>query len=246
MNRLRRRAGAPSLARGERDAGPSSGGMVPVRDANGAVSEAYRMLRTNLLYAHIDSPPKVVAVTSAGPREGKSTTCANLGVSLAQAGKRVLILDCDLRKPSLHELFELRGEAGVIDVLAGESAIEGVWYEPVGDLKVVPVGHVPPNATEIMNSWRFAELLGWARGEFDYVLLDTPPVRLVSDAAVLAKHGDGVLLVLDAKTASKKSLRQAMKVLKGVGANVIGTVLNKVKISKRDSYGYGSGYYGDW
>ena len=109
---------------------------------------------------------------------------------------------------------------------------------------MVPVGHVPPNAAEILNSWRFGELLAWARQEFDYVLLDTPPARLVSDAAVLAKHGDGVLVVLDAKEASKRSLRQAMKVLEKVGANVLGTVTNKVKVSRRDAYGYGYGYYG--
>ena len=221
-----------------------SGNLVCVRDPKGEGSEAYRMLRTNLLYAGVDSPSKVIAVTSAGSREGKSTTCANLGVSLAQAGKSVLLLDCDLRRPSQHDIFWLRGKSGLIDTLAGERTLPEVWHEPVPGLKVAPAGHVPPNATEILNSWRFAELLAWARQEFDYVLLDTPPASLVSDAAVLSRHGDGVLLVLDASEASKKSLRHAMRVLDGVGANVIGTVMNRVRTRKKDGYGYGYGYRG--
>lgn len=234
-------------ARGDRNASLLAGGLVSLREPKSPAAEAYRMLRTNLLYADIDSPPKVVAVTSAESREGKSTTCANLAVSLVQAGKSVLLLDCDLRRPSQHEMFRLRGKSGLVDALAGERTLPEVWHEPVEGLKVVLVGHVAPNAAEIINSWRFGELLAWARQEFDYVLLDTPPARLVSDAAVLAKHGDGVLLVLDAREVSKKSLRQAMRVLERVGANVLGTVMNKVKISKRDDYdyGYGSEYYGD-
>ena len=219
--------------------------LITAHQPLGVASEAYRMLRTNLLYSVVDNPPRSVVLTSAGAQEGKSITCANLGIALKQVGKSVLILDCDLRKPMQHELFGLSFSPGLVEVLAGEHTIQRVWQEPLPGLKVVSAGHTPPNPAEILSSRRLAELLNWAREEFDYVLVDTPPVRLVSDSAILAKQGDGVLLVLDVQEASKKSLRQAVKTLEGVGATVLGTVMNNVKISKRDeNYGYIGRYYG--
>lgn len=229
---------------GGRDGKDLSEELVTFHDPMDVTSEAYRMLRTNLFYALIDDPPKVVVVTSSNPREGKSTTCANLGVVLANAGKNVLIVDCDLRNPVEHKLFGIESSSGLLDVLSGARRLEAVWSEPVSGLKVVPAGHTPPNPSEVLSSRRFTEFLDRVRQEFDYVLLDTPPVCLVSDSAILAKNGDGVLLVLDAQETSKRTLRRAMHILEGVGANVIGTVMNKTKVSKEDKYGYVSGYYG--
>jgi capsular exopolysaccharide synthesis family protein len=201
--------------------------LVAVQDPAGAVSEAYRMLRTNLFYARVDTPPKVIVLTSPGGNEGKSTTVANLGVTLAQAGKNTLILDCDLRKPAQHKIFRTRGIGGLVDVLVGEQDPQEVWHEPIPGLKLMPAGAPPPNPAEMLTSRRLAEFLGQMRGEFDYVLVDTPPVGYASESAALAANGDGVLLVLDSQHTRKGALRQALRRLGSVGANVLGTVMNK-------------------
>jgi capsular exopolysaccharide synthesis family protein len=212
--------------------------LVTVLNPTSAGSEAYRTLRTNLLYALVDEPPKVIVLTSPGPAEGKSTTCANLGVVLAQAGMNNLILDCDFRKPVMHRFFDIRNLDGVVDVLIGERKLQEVWKEPVEGLKVVPVGTVPPNPTELLSTQRFSKLLASFREAFDYVLIDAPSVMPVSDSAILATQGDGVLLVLDAQNTRKGSVRQAMRSLEAVGASVIGTVMNNVKATQQSYYYY--------
>lgn len=214
--------------------------LVTLLDPNGAASEAYRNLRTSLLYSPADVPPKVIVVTSANPQEGKSTTCANLGVVLAQAGKETLILDCDLRKPVVHKVFSFRNLRGLLDVLVGESRLQEVWHEPVPGLKVVSTGPMPTNPAEVLSTRRFAELIAAVRKEFDYVLIDASPIGLVSDPAIVAAQGDGVILVLDAQNTRQGSVRKGMRSLEAVGANVLGTVMNGVKVSKGGYYGYGS------
>jgi capsular exopolysaccharide synthesis family protein len=206
--------------------------LVTVQDPAGAVSEAYRMLRTNLFYAQVDTPPKVIVLTSAGRDEGKSTTVANLGVTLAQAGKNTLILDCDLRKPTQHKIFRTRSIGGLVDVLVGERYPQEVWQEPVPGLKLMPAGVPPPNPAELLTSRRLAEFLGQMRQKFDYVLLDTPPVGYASESAALAAVGDGVLLVLDSQNTRKGVLRQALRGLGSVGANVLGTIMNKYEVPR--------------
>lgn len=215
--------------------------LITILDPENVASEAYRGLRTNLLYALVDNPPKVIVFTSHGPREGKSTTCANLGVVLAQADKRILIVDCDLRKPVMHKVFGLRNIRGIVDVLIGQRSLPEVWQEPLPGLKVVPVGPMPPNPAELLGSRRFAEFLAGARSEFDYVLIDASPVGLVSDPAILATQGDGVLLVLDAQKTRKGALRESMRALEAVDANVLGTVMNNLKKGKGGYY-YGYKY----
>jgi capsular exopolysaccharide synthesis family protein len=200
--------------------------LVTIRDPGGAASEVYRMLRTRLFYALVDAPPKVIVLTSAGHGEGKSTTTANLGVTLAQAGKNTLLLDCDLRKPTLHELFRTRNLVGLVDILIGERGPQEVWQEPIPKLKLIPSGPPPPNPAELLSSRRFTEFLDHTRQEFEYVLVDTPTMGRVSDSAILAANADGVLLVLDSQRTRKRSLKQALRNLEGVGANVLGTVMN--------------------
>ena len=212
--------------------------LVTVHDPSGVASEAYRMLRTNLFYALIDSPPKIIVLTSANLGEGKSTTTANLGVTLAQAGKTVLALDCDLRGPRLHRIFDVSNSRGLVDILAAGDKIEEVWLEPTPRLKLICAGPTPPNPAELLSSRRLADFLAEMRRRFDYVLLDTPPVG-DSDSAVLAANGDGVLLVLDSQSTRKGPLREALRTLRGVGANVLGTVLNNFEVPKGASTPYG-------
>src|SRR5215217_5006410 len=200
-----------------------SGSLITVADPRGAASEDYRSLRTSLLYSLVDTPPKVVVVTSPGPSEGKSTTCANLGVVLAQAGKQTLIVDCDMRKPTMHKIFRLRNFAGLVDALVKDLDLSDMSHEPLPGLKVVTTGPIPPNPAELLSSRRFTELLNQPREEFDYVLLDVPPVGIVSDPTIAATQGDGVLLVIDAQNTRKGSVREAMRSLEGVGAKVLGT-----------------------
>ena len=204
-------------------------------------SEAYRTLRTNLIYSHVDVPPKVIVLTSPGSGEGKSTSCANLGVVLAQTGKAVLILDCDFRKPVMHKFFGMRNLIGLVDVLAGERKLQEVTSQPLEGLTVAPAGRIPPNPSELLGAQRFKQLLTGARQEFDYVLVDAPPVGIVSDAAIVATQGDGVLLVLDAQNTRKRAVQQALRNLDNVGASVLGTVMNNVKVlngEHHDSYEY--------
>ncbi len=209
-------------------------------DPTGLASEAYRTLRTNLLYGFVDNPPKVIVLTSPSPREGKSTTCANLGVVLAQADKSTLIVDCDLRRPSIHKIFGLRNIKGLVNVLAEGSDPRSVWQEPLLNLKVLTSGPLPPHPAELLESERFAKLLSRVRDEFEYVLVDAPPIQAVSDPAILASRSDGVLLVLAAQRTRKRAVRQAMRSLNTVGANVLGTVMNNIQ---RGKVGYRYGGY---
>lgn len=216
--------------------------LVTVLDPTSVATEAYRTLRTNLLYAFVDKPPKLIAVTSPSPREGKSTTCANLGVVLAQLEKSVLVVDCDFRRPKMHEIFSLRNLWGVTNVLVEDRFLSGTWHEPLPNLKVLTVGPIPPNPAELLSSRRFAEFMDRMREQFDYVLVDAPPMGPVADPAILATQVDGVLLVLDAQNTRKSSVRQAVRGLEAVGGRVLGTVMNNVRASKGSYYGYTYGY----
>ena len=211
-----------------------SDSLVAAVDPSSVAAEAYRTLRTNLFYALVDNPPKVIALTSPEPREGKSTTCANLGIMLAQAGKSTLVLDCDLRRPQVHKLFGVRNLRGMSEVLTGHKSLEEAWQEPLPHLKVLTAGLVPPNPAELLGSRRFTELVQQAREQFDYVLIDAPPVEVISDPLILATQSDGVLLVMDAQNTRKVSLRRSMRSLEGVEASVFGTVMNNVDMSKRE------------
>lgn len=213
-----------------------SKGLATVSDPTGVAAEAFRTLRTNLLYSLVDIPLQVIVLTSPGPREGKSTTCANLGVVLTQADNSTLLLDCDLRKPQMHSVFGLRNFRGVTDVLRGEASLPEVCQEPLAGLKVITAGSLPPNPAELVGSNSFAELVGRARQMFDYVLIDAPPVEMVSDPLILATLADGVLLVLDAQNTRKRALRRSVRSLETVDAKVLGTVMNNVDASE-------SGYY---
>jgi capsular exopolysaccharide synthesis family protein len=217
----------------------NKGEQVALLDPPGAASEAYRSLRTSLLYAVVDEPLKVILITSAGSADGKSITCANLAMVLAQAGKETLVIDGDLRYPSVHRIFGERNVSGVVNVLAGEHDLSEVWKEPFPHLKIISAGTVPPNPAEHLTSGRFAELVGQARGLFDYVLIDSPPTGAVSDPMIIATQADAVLLVVDSEGTSKRLLRKAMRNLEAVGAKVIGTVMNKAPKAEVGRYDYG-------
>jgi capsular exopolysaccharide synthesis family protein len=201
---------------------------VVVLQPRSAVAEAYRSLGTVLLSTLVGGS-RVVTVTCPGLREGKSDVCANLAVVLAQAGNNILAIDCDFRKPQLHRHFGLSSAKGVMNMLTGEHSLQDVWQEPVERLKVVSTGSLLPDPAMLLGASRRSEFLASAREEFDYVLLDAPPIGIFSEAAILAAKADGVLLVLDEQHTDKASVRRSMRILEVVEANVLGTVVNNVK-----------------
>jgi receptor protein-tyrosine kinase len=179
--------------------------------------------------SHLQTASKVIIVTSPGQMEGKSTICANLGVVLAQAAKSTLVMDCDFRKPEIHTFFGLPDTIGTTTILAGYHHLQEAWTEVEEGLKVLPAGPVPHNPAEILSSQRFLELIATVQKEFDYVLVDTYPIGSVTDAAILAAQGDGVLLVLDPQKTRKGDVMHARRNLDAVGANVLGMVMNNIK-----------------
>ena len=205
--------------------------LVTVMDPSGVAAAAYHHMRANLFHKLAGTSSRVFLITSPGFGEGKSSVCANLGVVLAQAGKNTLVLDCDLRRPTTHEIFGLRNTHGMVDVLLGERKLEEVCQQPFPtlDLKVLTVGPLPPNPAAVLGSQNLSKLLDDVRGQFDCVLVDSSPANVASDVTVLAAQADGVLLVLDAQSSRKADVWEAMRILAAVGANIIGTVMNNAK-----------------
>lgn len=202
------------------------------------IAEAYRVLRANLQFAGVTRPLHSILVTSAGPGEGKSTTVANLGVVLAQAGKRVILVDSDMRRPSLHKFFEIPNTAGLTNLLLQDDPrLDGYIADTkIENLRVITSGPLPPNPSELLGSQRMKHLAEMLKGEADIVLFDSPPILPVVDAMVLSSIVDGVMLVVDTNT-RRDALARAGAALAQAGANVVGAALNKLRL------GRGSGYY---
>lgn len=205
---------------------------VVVRSPRSPAAEAYRALRANLQFASLDRDLRTVLITSAGQGDGKTTVAANLGVALAEGGKHVLLVDADLRRPSVHRLFELPPAPGLSNALLHEEGELPVVATTVPGLSILAAGDPPPNPGEFVASPRLGRLLARARSSFDVVLIDTPPVSLVADAAVLAPSVDGVLLVVSAGRTKRDLVRRAKDQLEKVGARLLGVVLNNAKLDR--------------
>ncbi|MBI4494677.1 MAG: polysaccharide biosynthesis tyrosine autokinase [Chloroflexi bacterium] len=202
-----------------------------------SVVEAYRVLRTNLQFTGLERPLRSILMTSAGPGEGKSTTAANLAAALAQAGFRTLLIDADLRRPSVHQLFELPNRSGLTTLLLQECAAEEyLQATTVPNLRVLPSGPIPPNPSELLASRRMSARLKEFAQLADYVILDSPPVLLVSDPLALASQVDGVLLVINARGARSGAVLRAREALEKVGAHLAGTILNRFQQKSRGYY----------
>jgi succinoglycan biosynthesis transport protein ExoP len=202
-------------------------------------SEAFRRLRTNLQFLDIADRPQSIVVTSSLPGEGKSTTTVNLAISLADAGSRVILVDADLRRPSVAEYMGLEGEVGLTTVLIGRATVEDVvqpWGN--GNLHVLASGQIPPNPSELLGSRSMANLLDQLAQDYDVVLIDTPPLLPVTDAAILAKLTGGALVVVGSEKLHRQQLAEAMGSLETVGARVLGVVLNRLARTQSDSYAY--------
>ncbi len=208
------------------------------------VAEAYRTLRTNIQFSGLDSPYKTILITSAGPAEGKSTTLANLGVAMAQAGMQVLIVDCDLRKPVQHKIFKVQNNQGLTNVLVEHLDPEQVVQKTaVDNLSLLTSGPIPPNPSELLGSERMKELIQQLKSRYDIFLFDSPPAVAVTDAALLSAQLDGVILVLRAGTAKIDMAKQAKEQIEKANGKIIGAVLYGVNYSGEDYHYYY--YYGE-
>ncbi|MFN0071719.1 MAG: CpsD/CapB family tyrosine-protein kinase [Chloroflexota bacterium] len=196
-----------------------------------AAAEAYRTLRTNLEFSSLDSPLRTIVVTSAGVNEGKSTVLANLAVALAESGKTVLVVDCDFRSPSLHTIIGGPQSPGFTDVLLGGTVDDAIHTTAISGLSLMPSGPLPPNPGEILGSNRLDKVWEDLKQRADVVLIDTPPIGLVSDAAQLAPRCDGVLLVLRAGHTRREASQNAKRQLEQVKARILGVVLNDARPS---------------
>ncbi|WP_234022966.1 GumC family protein [Sorangium cellulosum] len=208
------------------------------------IAEAARAIRTNLLFMSPDRPYKTLLVASAGPSEGKTTVCCYIAVAMAQAGQRVVLIDCDLRRPRLHQVFGKGPEIGVTSALLDESVVddEGALRTEVENLYVIPAGPIPPNPAELLHSDRFKALLRKLQDRFDRVIIDSPPLVAVTDGTVLSTLVDGTVLVVRASATTHDFAHHGIRSLRDVGGNVIGAVLNAVDLARQE-YGFYH-YYG--
>ncbi len=214
--------------------------LITISNPRSPMAEAYRTLRTNLEFSNLDKSLRTILVTSASAEEGKSTTLANLAVTIAQSGKRVILVDADLRRPTQHQIFGLKNDVGLSDMVRDDTLLAAPPLQEtnVPNLKVLTSGKLPPNPAEILGSKRMSEMLSALLEQADVVLFDAPPVLAVTDAAVLSSKVDGVLLVVSAGKTKREKARQAQMQLEKINARLIGAVLNNVQAERGAQYYY--------
>jgi capsular exopolysaccharide synthesis family protein len=203
-------------------------------------NEAYKTLRTNIQFCQANTEIKTLVITSSCPNEGKSTTAFNLANTFGESGKKVLIIDCDLRRPTLHKLYKLSNDKGLTNVLAAQIDITEVLNESsFPGVDFIACGTIPPNPSELLNSSRMEFYLKRAKHLYDYIILDTPPISIVTDAQILAGKCDGTFLVIASGQVDKKKILESKALLDKVGANILGSILTKAKVEKSE---YGQYY----
>jgi polysaccharide biosynthesis transport protein len=241
-DQLRGVAGAPNLGTIIFDPQVPKRPLTVHEDPQAPRAEAFRQLRTNLQFIDVDRPHKIIVVTSAMPSEGKTTTLANLAIALATAGHRVLVVDADLRRPKLADLLGLDRSVGLTNVLSGRVAPGQVIQHWAGGVDVLPSGPLPPNPSELLGSTQMASALRHLGAQYDIVLVDTPPLLPVTDAAAVAPATDGVLLVCRFKT-TREQLGAAVHALEAVSAALLGTVFSMVPATGPRAYAHYNSHY---
>ncbi len=218
-----------------------------VRDApRSPISESFRILQTNLQFSNSDNNLKVIVITSSVPQEGKSTTAANLALTFADLGKRVLIIDVDMRRPSQQKIWQIDNKIGLSSVLTDQKSLDDAKQNIIKNLDVVTSGPIPPNPVTLIQSKRMAEIVEMAAQEYDLVILDSPPVTVAADASILGKIGNGILLVVRPEVADSSSFSHTRRVFEQSDQNVLGMVINGVTIEHNSySYSHPSNYYGE-
>lgn len=216
-------------------------GQLMALDTRSTAAEAYRALRTSVLLSAAGRPPKKVLVTSSQPGEGKTTTCINTAISLAQLGASVLIIDCDLRKPTTHKVFNVDHVLGLSTYLSRDVTIDGLIQKlPINNVSLLPCGPIPPNPAELISSEKMRNMLAMLSERYDHILIDSPPLMNVTDPVILSRMVDGVILVVHGGKSTRYVVCRARQELAGVGAKIFGVVLNNVDLRHE---GYSDYYY---
>lgn len=213
--------------------------LITIEDPKSPISEQYRTIRTNVQFSFVDAPMRSLMVTSTGAGEGKSTTAANLAVVFAQQGKKVLLIDADLRKPTVHYTFRLNNYMGLTNVLTGSAPLLPTCQETnVENLSVLTSGPIPPNPAELLSSKAMEQCIQQLYNEFDLLIFDTPPVLAVTDAQILAHQCDGTVLVIESGGTEIEAAVKAKELLEAANAKLLGVVLNKRKHRQGQYYYY--------
>jgi len=224
------------------------GDLVLAHSPKSTASESFRGIRTGILFSAADTIPQTLLVTSAGPSEGKSICASNLAVAMAQAGSRVLLVDCDMRKPRIHKIFQIGRDIGLSSVLVGKESVKNAIVSiGIKNLDMIPVGPTPPNPSEILGSKKMKQFLDSLRSGYTRIIIDSPPIMAVTDSVVLSQMVDGVIVIISAGDTPRPVVQNGIAQLRGVNARILGAVLNGIRTG-RDSYYYNpyySYYYGD-
>ncbi|MBQ8768772.1 MAG: CpsD/CapB family tyrosine-protein kinase [Oscillospiraceae bacterium] len=210
------------------------------KEAPFAVEEAYKSLRTNLIFSLPEENCKIIEVTSSLQKEGKSITAANLAISLSKNGSRVILVDCDLRLPTIARKLRIEQKPGLTNLLFGMNKMHEVINHHVSGIDVIPAGDLPPNPSEVLGSQNMKTAIDHLAQHYDYVILDTPPVNVVSDAVILSKHASGVIMVVRSGKTALENVKDAVDTLKLANANILGFVMTDADEKKQyyDKYGY--------
>ena len=217
--------------------------IISIRNPKSPISECYRGIRTSIEFSNLDKEMKVITVTSSMQNEGKTTVIANLAVSFANLDKKVLLLEGDLRNPSVHRMFNISNTKGLTDILLNNKVFaDCVHCTEVKNLHVLTCGSMPPNPSEILSSKRMKEFITSLREYYDYIFIDAPPIGIVTDAGIISTYSDGCIFVVGSKQCDIEMAKIAKKRLEDVNANIIGAVLNKFE-SEGSSYNYYNYYY---
>ena len=211
---------------------PARQHLVTLSDPRSPAAEAYRTLRTNLMFTSVDQPLATLLVTSAVPEEGKSTTLANLAVTLAQGGRSTIVVDCDLRRPRQHEIFGVPAQPGLSDLVLAREGEPALAETGVENLWLLPAGTLPPNPADLLSSRRLEAVIEQLKARADYVLFDAPPVIAVTDAALLASKLDGVLLVMSAGQTRRDHAQRAKDLLEKIHVRLVGAVLTNASLDR--------------
>lgn len=210
----------------------NSSQLITLSDPRSPMAEAFRTLRTNLMFSSLDHPLSTLLVTSAAPEEGKSTTLANLAVTLAQGGRKTILVDCDLRHPRQHEIFGVPAEPGLSNMILDKRDAAPLAATGVENLLLLPAGTLPPNPADLLGSRRMEDIIAALKAQADIVLFDAPPVIAVTDAALLALKLDGALLVVSAGQTRREHALQAKALLEKIHVRIVGTVLTNATLDR--------------
>ena len=213
--------------------------LISIKNPKSPISEAYRGIRTSIEFSNVDEDLKTIVVTSTKQNEGKSTVLANLAVSFANLDKKVLILEGDLRNPSVHKMFGVSNIRGITDVLvSNKNFAECVHCTDVNNLHILTGGPIPPNPSEMLASKKMNEFVESLKEHYDYIFIDAPPIGVVTDAGIISTYTDGCIFVVGANDVDIEHAKIAKEKLESIGANILGTVLNKMELTGTDNYYY--------